>query len=41
MNWEEINREIEKILNEKSNLELLIQNMSKFDIDQWIEPYNL
>lgn len=41
MNWEEINKEIQRILNEKSDIELLVQNMSKVNIEEWIKPYNL
>jgi len=41
MNWEEINRAIAKMQNETTELELLIRNMSKFDYDKWVKPYNV
>lgn len=41
MNWGEINKEIAKALEEKGELEILVENMNKFNIDEWIEPYNL
>lgn len=41
MDWESINKEIAKALEKKSEIEILVENMSKFNIDQWIEPYNL
>lgn len=41
MNWDEINKEIAKELEEKSTFEILVENMSKFDIDKWIAHYNV
>lgn len=41
MNWEEINKEIKRVLEEKNEIEILIENMSKIDIDEWTKPYNL
>ena len=41
MDWESINKEIAKALDEKRELEILIENMSKFDIDKWVKPYNV
>ena len=40
MDWEEINKAISGALNEQSELESLVQNMSKFDYDKWVKPYN-
>ena len=41
MNWNEINKDIAEALSQKSEIEILIDNMSKFDIDKWVKPYNV
>ena len=41
MIWDEINKDIAGALSQKSALEIIIESMSKFDIDKWIHPYNV
>lgn len=41
MDWEEINKEIATALEQKSEIEILVDNMSKFDINKWVSPYNV
>jgi len=40
MDWEDINKEIAEALEKKSELDIMIENMSKFDINKWVIPYN-
>ena len=40
MDWDSINRELAEAFAEETELEILVKNMSKFDIDKWIKPYN-
>ena len=41
MDWDSINRELAEAFAEETELEILVKNMSKFDIDKWIKPYNV